>query len=103
MSGGNIEVHCPGTVSVKGAKHEVSGGASMSKSLAEFPRSTGKFDQKFKIQWQASDLPVGNQPYRLKTVDGSVLAEGVTNEHGETSISQSLVPDGVRIEILKKL
>jgi len=29
MRGGNIDVHCPGTVSVKGAEHVVSGGASM--------------------------------------------------------------------------
>jgi len=39
MRGGNIDVHCPGTVSVKGAKHEVSGPASMNVPMPQFPQS----------------------------------------------------------------
>ena len=30
LKGGNIEVHCPGEVSVKGASHALSGPASLS-------------------------------------------------------------------------
>ncbi|MDC7696418.1 type VI secretion system Vgr family protein [Vogesella indigofera] len=103
MAGGNIEVHCPGTASAKGAEHQVSGGTSLSHAMADLPRSEGKFDQKFKITWQGLDLPASNLPYRLKTPDGAILAQGKTNEQGETSISQSQVPDGVVIEILKQL
>ncbi|EEG09510.1 putative vgr-related protein [Pseudogulbenkiania ferrooxidans 2002] len=37
MAGGNIEVHCPGTVSVKGAQHDLSGPASMTVPMPVFP------------------------------------------------------------------
>ena len=39
MSGGNIEVHCPGTVSVKGAEHVVSGPDSLNIPFPQFPKS----------------------------------------------------------------
>jgi len=37
MAGGNIEVHCPGTLSVKGAEHDVAGPASMTVPMPIFP------------------------------------------------------------------
>jgi type VI secretion system secreted protein VgrG len=36
LKGGNIEIHCPGNVSVKGAKHDFSGGASLSTPTPTF-------------------------------------------------------------------
>ncbi|AMC34082.1 type VI secretion system Vgr family protein [Janthinobacterium sp. B9-8] len=39
LKGGNIEIHCPGTVSIKGASHELSGPASMNPLLPQFPNS----------------------------------------------------------------
>ncbi|MEN2427347.1 type VI secretion system Vgr family protein [Chromobacterium vaccinii] len=41
IAGGNIEVHCPGTVSVKGASHDLSGPASMNPPLPTLPK--GKY------------------------------------------------------------
>ncbi|AOZ51229.1 type VI secretion system Vgr family protein [Chromobacterium vaccinii] len=38
IAGGNIEVHCPGTVSVKGASHNLSGPASMNPPLPTLPK-----------------------------------------------------------------
>ncbi|MEO9384679.1 DUF2345 domain-containing protein, partial [Chromobacterium phragmitis] len=102
IAGGNIEVHCPGQVSVKGASHNLSGPTSLSQSVVDLPREKGQYDQKFKIQWQGLDIPASNLPYRLKTLDGKMLFEGITNDIGETSLSRSQVPEGVIIEILKK-
>jgi type VI secretion system secreted protein VgrG len=39
LKGGNIEIHCPGTVTVKGASHDVSGPASMNLTLPPFPNN----------------------------------------------------------------
>ncbi len=39
LKGGNIEIHCPGTVTVKGANHDVSGPAQMRPTLPLFPDS----------------------------------------------------------------
>ncbi|WP_306475263.1 DUF2345 domain-containing protein [Iodobacter sp. BJB302] len=42
LKGGNIEIHCPGTVTVKGANHDVSGPAQMMPPLPQFPNSVCK-------------------------------------------------------------
>ena len=47
LSGGNIEVHCPGAVSVKGASHNLSGPASMSAPFPSLPQSELSILQKF--------------------------------------------------------
>ncbi|MDW5419249.1 DUF2345 domain-containing protein, partial [Iodobacter sp. CM08] len=101
LKGGNIEIHCPGEVSIKGASHELSGGTSLSQSMADLPKENGKYDQAFQIEWAGLGLPASHVHYRLKTLEGQLLAEGVSDEKGQTSLSKSLVPDGVIVEILK--
>ncbi|STQ91714.1 Uncharacterized protein conserved in bacteria [Iodobacter fluviatilis] len=39
IKGGNIEIHCPGKVSIKGANHEISGPASLKLALPNMPKS----------------------------------------------------------------
>ncbi|VEB42747.1 Uncharacterized protein conserved in bacteria [Chromobacterium violaceum] len=38
IAGGNIEVHCPGTVSIKGASHQLSGPTSLSTPTPTFAK-----------------------------------------------------------------
>jgi type VI secretion system secreted protein VgrG len=42
LKGGNIEIHCPGTVSVKGATHDLSGPDQMNPPLPSFPNTVCK-------------------------------------------------------------
>ncbi|MFC7420937.1 type VI secretion system tip protein TssI/VgrG [Iodobacter arcticus] len=42
LKGGDIEIHCPGTVTIKGANHDVSGPAQMMPPLPQFPNSICK-------------------------------------------------------------
>ena len=42
----------------------------------------------------------GHMKYRLIDGRGRVIAQGVTNERGETGISSSKVPDSVTVELL---
>jgi type VI secretion system secreted protein VgrG len=39
---GNIEIHCPGEISIKGASHEMSGPTQMNPSFTQFPNSVCK-------------------------------------------------------------
>ncbi|MDN0084589.1 type VI secretion system tip protein TssI/VgrG [Crenobacter sp. SG2305] len=48
LKGGNIDVHCPGTVSVKGAQHALSGPASIGVNMKGFP-SAERYDEKFQL------------------------------------------------------
>ncbi|MFC7421598.1 DUF2345 domain-containing protein, partial [Iodobacter arcticus] len=38
LKGGNIEIHCPGTVTVKGANHVLSGPTSLNAPLPKFAK-----------------------------------------------------------------
>nr|WP_308446362.1 type VI secretion system tip protein TssI/VgrG [Iodobacter sp.] len=67
LKGGNIEIHCPGEVSIKGASHEISGGTSLVKEF----KSEGK-KTNMKIRYEDAD---GNSPknelIQLASQDGS--------------------------------
>ncbi|EEG10018.1 type VI secretion system Vgr family protein [Pseudogulbenkiania ferrooxidans] len=52
LAGGNIEVHCPGTVSVKGAEHLSSGGDSL---FATFPEFSSAGTQARKVMLMSLD------------------------------------------------
>jgi type VI secretion system secreted protein VgrG len=42
LKGGNIDVHCPGTLSMKAAQHQLSGPGSMNVAFPQFPNSVCK-------------------------------------------------------------
>ncbi|AMC34571.1 type VI secretion system Vgr family protein [Janthinobacterium sp. B9-8] len=42
LKGGNIDIHCPGVVTIKGANHDVSGPAKMNPPLPAFPNTICK-------------------------------------------------------------
>ncbi|MGR2682968.1 DUF2345 domain-containing protein, partial [Chromobacterium haemolyticum] len=48
IAGGNIELHCPGKVSVKGASHQMSGPASIGVNMKGFP-SADLYDERFQV------------------------------------------------------
>ncbi|MDC7704602.1 type VI secretion system Vgr family protein [Vogesella indigofera] len=65
---GNIEVHCPGTVSVKGAEHQMSGGTSMN---VAYQMEQHKSDLKVQfIDADGKPAPTG-EPIQLHTSDGT--------------------------------
>ncbi|SCK08695.1 type VI secretion system Vgr family protein [Vogesella sp. LIG4] len=78
LSGGNIDIHCPATVSVKGAEHGLSGPASIGVNMKGFP-SAERYDEKFQV--------VGPDGKPLK---GLVLA---VND-GQQQLLHRIKPDG---------
>ncbi|MEN6082148.1 DUF2345 domain-containing protein, partial [Chromobacterium piscinae] len=48
LKGGNIEVHCPSEVSIKGASHSLSGPASIGTDMKGFP-SAELYNEKFQV------------------------------------------------------
>jgi type VI secretion system secreted protein VgrG len=111
LEGGNITFTCPGSFSVKGVAHQFSGGGSDAASLGALPSQVGallssplvlQHDQAFIAKWQTLDIPAINKAYRIKDSAGKILAEGVTNELGETSLADSQVPADITLEIFNK-
>ncbi|EEG07219.1 conserved hypothetical protein [Pseudogulbenkiania ferrooxidans 2002] len=53
LSGGNIDIHCPGTVSVKGAEHALSGPTSMNVPMTTMPISKDTPCHSQKLDWSS--------------------------------------------------
>jgi len=99
IADGNIEVHAPGKIDIKGVQHSFNGPQHMSTAIPALPGSEGAYDQAFIAHWSGTDIPAANVRYQMYA-EGKMIAEGVTNERGETSLVQSHVPKGAVIKFL---
>ena len=88
IAGGNIELHCPGKVSVKGASHQMSGPTSLAAEYPALPQP-GKY-------WIATHFmdaegdPISDAKYKIRFESGMTL-RGSLNEAGN-SIRHQGVP-----------
>ncbi|WP_175871922.1 type VI secretion system tip protein VgrG [Burkholderia sp. BCC0397] len=101
IADGNIEVHAPGKIDIKGAQHAFSGPTHLSQTMPTLPNSNGNYDQAFIAHWAGTDIPVANTRYQMFS-NGKLLSEGVTNAAGETGLTQSHVPHDVVVKFLGK-
>jgi type VI secretion system secreted protein VgrG len=98
LAGGNIEIHCPGSLSLKGATHSILGPASMGTELPSFGAAdTGK---RFVLNYGAGETPVPGKKYRITMDDGKVH-EGVSDAKGRTDLVENEQMRVAHIEILK--
>ncbi|STQ90076.1 type VI secretion system Vgr family protein [Iodobacter fluviatilis] len=92
LKGGNIEIHCPGTVTVKGANHDVSGPAKMTAQHPAFPQGTPK--QKIKLNLQqtpgTTDASLAGMPYTL-FADGAEVKKDVMDSTGQLLVDHEIV------------
>ncbi|MGN6318845.1 DUF2345 domain-containing protein, partial [Trinickia sp.] len=91
---GNIEIHAPGAVDVKGAQRAFSGPASLNYPLAALP--TSKYSAAMQYLYH-DDEPVQGAKYKATLSDGSVR-EGVLDDAGRLRLDD--VPVGtVSVEL----
>ncbi|WP_186164806.1 type VI secretion system Vgr family protein [Burkholderia gladioli] len=97
LSGGNIEIHAPGKIDIKGATHNFSGPTSLSKSMNEWPNMP--HDEEFILRHHATGQPMANRRFELTRADGSVIT-GRTNANGGTGVQKSSMIEGMRLKFL---
>ena len=92
LKGGNIEIHCPGTVSVKGASHNLSGPDRMTVAHPAFPDSIPKqsFGLRVNHSFIEGDHAVAGMPFKLYA-DGAMIKQGVLDDSGHIPIDHSLL------------
>ncbi|WP_205230905.1 DUF2345 domain-containing protein, partial [Azospira oryzae] len=95
IANGNIDIHCPGTVLVKGAAHDWSGPSSMNPPLPKF--NQGDFDRAFRLLNPLDGQPVANARFRITRGDGSVV-EGRTDAEGKTPLVETDTLEQLKIE-----
>jgi type VI secretion system secreted protein VgrG len=100
VKGGNIEIHAPGKIDIKGGQHSFAGPTQMSTAIPAMPGVEGNYDQAFIAHWAGTDIPAANTPYQIFS-DGTLISQGVTNERGETALTQSHIPKDVVVKFLE--
>jgi type VI secretion system secreted protein VgrG len=90
---GNIELHAPGKVEVKGAMKTFTGPTSLSQTFNKFPKTA--FQETYKARTR-DGRPVANRAFELQR-DGKVIHTGVTDGNGDTQIQKSEFVEGMDI------
>jgi len=93
LSGGNIELGCPGNIWLKSANVQKMGAASLDIAPIDMPVGfSGGF-----ILTDEIGIPQPSTPYRITTAEGDVL-QGVTDEKGKTAPINTSIPSSVIAE-----
>lgn len=82
LKGGNIDIHCPASVSVKGASHDFKGPESGSANLPALPDSSTSIENWIKLDLDGYEgTPMAGVPYTIHFFDGSTR-RGTLNGNG---------------------
>lgn len=96
LSGGNIELGCPGNILLKCANVQKMGAASLNIAPIEMPVGFGGGF----ILTDDKGIPQSSTPYRITTAEGDVL-QGITDENGKTAPVNTSIPSSVKAEFGK--
>lgn len=96
LTGGNIELGCPGNILLKSTNVQKMGAASLDITPIEMPSGfSGGF-----ILTDDKGIPQPSTPYRITTAEGEVL-QGVTNKKGKTAPINTSIPSSLKAEFGK--
>lgn len=88
MEGGNIDIVCPGLLTLKAGQIQTMSGATLTSNLAAMPKLQMDYDELFVLRNKAGKA-MPNMKYQIKTEDGKTI-EGVTDAEGRTEEVTSL-------------
>lgn len=94
-----IEDGTSGDRTIHSASYAKLGPQTASAAIPALPGSGGAFNQAFVVNWSGTQIPASNAKYHLFS-EGKLVAEGMTNEKGETSLAQSHVPQDAILKLL---
>jgi len=99
IKGGNIDIHAPGTIDLKGAKKTFSGGTSLSHSFNEMPKTD--FADPYVIKKLSTGEPAPGVKVEVTRADGSVM-QYVSDAAGKIPVQQSQIAELLNIKVLDK-
>ena len=90
LSGGNIDIHCPGNLTVKSAGHSFTGPTSMNVDMPKMPapgelESLGPYVGHYQL-FKTDNRPFEGYRYKIVDAGGEVLKEGLTDTDGYAEI-----------------
>ncbi len=96
LSGGNIELGCPGNILLKSANVQKMGKADFRVPPLELPEG---FEERFTVKDQKTGDIVPFARYRITTEKGQVF-EGRADADGKTASVYTALPESIKIELL---
>ncbi|MEL0616356.1 type VI secretion system tip protein TssI/VgrG [Cobetia marina] len=101
LKGGNIELHAPGKIDVKGAQHSFGGPTSLSTAFDSLPESKGPYEQYFTLRDKRTEKALPYASYRVETAEGDII-EGRADSEGRTQKILTLKPEKLKATILDR-
>jgi type VI secretion system secreted protein VgrG len=101
LEGGNIELHCPGTVEFKATAKELAGPSKSKALLPLMPRSQGDAANQHFILKSHTGNPIPNRRYRAST--GNRVIEGITDSAGASAILDGYLGQIARFELVEHI
>ena len=98
LEGGNIDIACPGLMTLKAGQIKTMSGTSLSSDLAAMPKLQMDYDEQYLVKNRAGKA-MPNTKYKMTTADGKVVT-GITDSEGKTEKATSLSMGKVVLEIL---
>ena len=98
LEGGNIEIHCPGKITVHASKKPFTGPVNAPYPMSPFPRGNFKYDEKFQLIDPAG-TPLPNMRYELTRKDGTRM-EGVSDAQAMIPLQEGFHPENIKIKLL---
>ncbi len=95
---GNIEIHAPGKIDIKGAQHSFAGPKSGNYDLPILPSVERELGNQYFILKSHDGVPIANHPYRI-SIDNQII-EGRTDANGRTELVDGIVGQDVHFELL---
>ncbi|VXD06323.1 Type IV secretion protein Rhs [Enterobacterales bacterium 8AC] len=96
LSGGNIELGCPGNILLKATNVQKMGSASLNVAPKQFPKG---FAGAYALTNQSTGAPLPFTAYRITTAEGKIF-EGVSDEKGNTVPVFTAIPSSLQIDFL---
>ncbi len=96
LSGGNIELGCPGNILLKSVNVQKMGKADFRVPPVELPEG---FEERFTVKDQKTGDIVPFARYRITTEKGQVF-EGRADADGKTASVYTALPESIKIELL---
>ena len=97
ISDGNIEMHAPGLISIKGTQHSFSGPTTYARAMNSWPDMP--LDEQFILRHQATGEPMANRRFQIMRSDGSIIL-GRTDAQGRTGVQKSSLSEPLKFKYL---
>ncbi|TDR73339.1 type VI secretion system Vgr family protein [Paludibacterium purpuratum] len=100
LKGGNIELHCPGKIDIKGAQHLMNGPERMTVTHPNFPQSSPKTPLALHLDQapQGSNSSWAGMPYTLHA-DGGEIERGIVDHSGQLHVEHAVTTQKYTVEL----